>query len=58
MIFAFKYLDKFTIKKICYFLDDIIINYVIDSLLKDNLVTKKYGNSKILIKDNKISYYK
>lgn len=35
-----------------------VINYVLDSLSKDNLVTKKYGNNEIFIKNNKITYYK
>lgn len=57
-VFAIKYLDEFIIKKIRYFIDDIIINHITHCLSEDNLVTKKCDNSKTLIKNNKITYYK
>lgn len=37
---------------------DITINHITNSLLEVNLVTRKYGNTKILIKNNKIPNYK
>lgn len=57
-VLAIKYLDKFTIEKIRYSVDGVVINHVLDSLSEDNLVTRKYGNNEIFIKDNKITYYK
>ena len=57
-VLAIKYINKSTIEKIRYSVDGVVINHVIDSLSEDNLVTRKYGNNEILIKDNKITYYK
>lgn len=57
-VLIIKYLNEFTIKKIHYSIDSVIINHVTNSLSKNNLVTKKYGNGEIFIKNNKIIYYK
>lgn len=53
-VVAIKWLDSTTIDKINYSLDGVILQHCIDTLLFYNLISRKWGNRQLKIKDSKV----
>lgn len=53
-VLCIKQQDSFMVEKICYAMNGVLLTMVIDKMLQDGNIVRKYNNYELLISEGKV----